>query len=443
MRLEQFRGDRVAVLGFGREGQSAWRLLKQRADLQALEVWCESGALPTEVSGRVAEFDQGLAAYDVVLRSPGVPVDHPALREYRRQGGRIVNPSSIFLSERPELPVIGVTGSKGKSTTASLLAHLLRAESDSVVLAGNIGLPLLDQLDTTASLVVAELSSYQLADLEGRLRLGIITRLFPEHLDWHGSVEAYYAVKLRLAELLDGQPLIINGRDPVLKLATSAVPGRIESNRAPFFNRREDELMLDQAPLLRSRDLRLVGRHNLDNAALALEAACLLGRPLMPLLDALRSFQALEHRLETVSTAGERRWINDSIATSPHATLAALESAEGHPVVLLVGGQDRPSDWAPVAQWCQRRPLRGLVVLPDNGDRVARALEAAGAVEAAKIRKAEDLDAAIAAAVQLSRAGDTILLSPGAPSFPRFRNFEARGLQFREAIQRYLDRSTA
>ncbi len=443
MRLDQLAGRRVCILGFGREGQSAWRVLQARQPRARVEVWVESGQLPAQVEGQVAPFDERLGAFDVLLRSPGIPVVHPMLEAARQSGVRVINPASIWFSERSDLPVIGVTGSKGKSTTASLLAALLSASGQRILLAGNIGVPLLDHLDTSVDRVVLELSSYQLADLEGQLDIGVMTRLFPEHLDWHGSVEAYYACKLRLVDLLAGRALIINASDPVLLQVAGDRPGCVAGNRPPRFYRCDEHLLLGDEVLLNASEIALIGRHNLDNAALALEAACLAGGALEPMLEALKRFRPLTHRLETVSSRHARRWINDSIATSPHATRAALESLSGERVVLIVGGQARPADWTPVLDWCQERPLAGLIGLPDTGDRVVRMLSEAGAVAASDIRLAEDLDQAVAAAMALSEPGAVVLLSPGAPSFPRYRNFEQRGQSYGEAIERYRERSTA
>lgn len=443
MRLDALCQKRIAVLGYGREGRSAVAaLLGYRADVD-VTVLVESGPLPDLVPGLVGPFAEQLLAFDVLIRSPGVPVHHPALRAFRARGGQIINPASIWFSERPELPVIGVTGSKGKSTTSALLAHLLRASGQQVLLAGNIGIPLLDHLDTSASIVVAELSSYQLADLQGRLHMGLMTRLFDEHLDWHGSQAHYFMSKLRLADLLAGNPLLINAADPVLRSATLAVPGRIEGNRAPGFHRSEDRIYIDQAPLVASRDLALVGRHNLDNAALAMEAAHLMGCDLADIVRALSEFRPLPHRLEFVCQAHGRRWVNDSIATSPFATLAALEAMYGGAVTLIAGGQHRPSDWQTVVEWASRHPLTGLVTLPDNGADIACRLIAGGAVEPGRVSQVENIEDAVEAAVRQSDPGGTVLLSPGAPSFPRFRDFEERGERFRAAVESYRERSTA
>ncbi len=443
MRLDQLGERKIGLLGYGREGRSVVSTLKAHHPSADLTVLVESGALPTKVPGVREPFGQHLLDYEVLIRSPGVPVDHPTLVEFRAQGKPVVNPASIWFSERPEVPVIGVTGSKGKSTTASLLAHLLGQAGKQVELAGNIGIPMLDLLDTKAEMVVLELSSYQLADLEGQLRLGLMTRLFEEHLDWHGGKVKYFASKLRIAELLDGRPLLINGDDALLSKATLAIPGRIEGNRTPGFHRHGDRIYLDQAPLISGRQLALVGRHNLDNAVLALEAAHLLGCGLDVMIEALRSFRPLAHRLELVAQVGGRRWVNDAISTSPYSTLAALQALGSSKITLIVGGQKRPCSWAPVIEWCRDHSLAGLVTLPDNGPEIAGELCDAGVIGATSVRQALNMAEAVDAAVALSRPGGTVLLSPGAPSFPHFSNFEQRGEAFRHSVFSYRDRSTA
>ncbi len=444
MQLAELCRRRIALLGFGREGRAIANLLSSHCERSDLTVWVESGAAPEQGPVIRSRFDERLGDFDLVLRSPGVPVDHPALVDYRSRGGQVVNPSSVWFAERPDVRVVGVTGSKGKSTTASLLAHLLRMAGEDVLLAGNIGNPLPAHIDTSATTAVVELSSYQLADIKGRLDLGIMTRLFDEHLDWHGDRLRYIDCKLRMVDLLNGRPLLINATDPLLREATVAVPGRIDGNRTPGFNRQGDRLYLDQMPLAGGGNLPLMGNHNLDNAALALEAAHLLGyNDVRQLLSSLHGFHALDHRLEPVETHCGRRWINDSIATSPHATLAALEALGGTPVVLIAGGLDRHADWQPVIDWCRRHELAELVVLPDNGPAIASAMVDAGVLAARSVHHAPDLEAAVRTASELAEPGATVLLSPGAPSFPHFRDFEQRGERFRAAVAAYSDRSTA
>ena len=444
MRLAEVGRCRVGLLGFGREGQAAAAVLQAAWPNIDLTVLAESGPPPAGFEARIGRFDDRLQDFDLLLRSPGVPVLHPALQRFRAAGGRVVNPASIWFAERPDVPVIGVTGSKGKSTTVSMLAHVLRAAGRRVLLAGNIGVPLLAHLETDAELVVLELSSYQLADLEGRLDLGLMTRLFPEHGDWHGGVTHYYASKLRMIELLHGAPLLINACDPVLLAETAAAPNRLLGNRAPLVHRQGDALYRGENKLLELEQLALIGRHNLDNAALALEAARLKGVPLERAVSALRDFQPLQNRLEQLEDRCGLRWINDSIATTPHATLAALQALSGQSVVLIAGGYVRPADWAPVLEHCRRHPLQGLVLLPDSGPSVAAAFVQAGVAPLQPPCLVAGLPEAVAEAARLAGGQGTILLSPGAASFPQFRDFEDRGRCFRTAVSDYYkDRSTA
>ncbi len=441
MRIEQLPGRRIAVLGYGREGAAATAILQARGLTPT--IWVESGQTPDDVPTRSGPFDQGLLDFDVLIRSPGIPVLHPALARFRASGRPVVNPTSIWLAERPEVPVLAVTGSKGKSTTASMLAHVLRSDGRRVLLAGNIGAPAIAHLDDDIDVAVLELSSYQLADLEGALSVGLMTRLFPEHGDWHGGVEHYYASKLRMVELLAGRPLLVNAADAVLVEATRAAPNRVMANRAPCCHRSGDGLIREGSVWLRCTDWSLLGRHNLDNAALVVEAALQMQLSEERVRTALASFRPLPHRLEVVAARGEQRWINDSIATTPHATLAALQALDEQPVVLIAGGYVRPADWSVVINHCRERPLAGLVLMPDSGPRIEQLFAECGQAAALCIRHAADLDEAVATAGALAADRACVLLSPGAASFPQFRNFEQRGEQFRRAVKGYSERSTA
>lgn len=443
MRLSELACRRIGLLGYGREGRAAVAALRSTYPDLDLTVLAESGSLPEDMPARLGRFDDGLKDFDILIRSPGIPVLHSALQAYQAAGGRIVNPASIWFAERPELPVVGVTGSKGKSTTASLLAHMLRASGRRVLLAGNIGVPLLDHLDTDADMLVFEVSSYQLADLEGRFTLGLITRLFPEHGDWHGGVGHYYASKLRMIDLLQGRPLLINARDEILRRHTARAPNRILVNCPPRIERHGEALVRGDTQLTRLERLHLIGRHNLDNAALALEASMRLEIGLGEAIEAMESFRPLAHRLELVAEHAGVRWVNDSIATTPHATLAALQALSAQPVVLIAGGYVRPADWSPVLEYCRLHPLRGLVLMPDSGAAIAEAFRQAVLLPPDVVKCVEHLDAAVMQAAALAAGEATVVLSPGAASFPQFRDFEDRGSRFRAAIEDYYrDRST-
>lgn len=449
MRLDELARSRVALIGFGREGQAMEAALCRHHPAARVHVFAERAPAhaPETWPLSIGPLDFDPAGFDCVLRSPGVPVDHPQLKRCRAMGLPVTTPSSIWFAERPDARTIAVTGSKGKSTTSALIAHLLSDCGVQVRLAGNIGLPLIGLLDDPADWFVIELSSYQLVDLVGRPGVGAITRLFPEHADWHGTTEAYYAAKLRLLELLGGHPLWINGTDPVLSDRVSGRTGVKLANTPPGLNAAPDGLYEgsrdDRERVFAASDWALPGRHNLDNLALAMAIVESIEpdreRHLRSrLLRSASTFKGLSHRLETVASTGPStgrlRFVNDSIATTPFATCAALESISG-PVVLIAGGLERGGDWGGVIARLREAPLRALVVLPDNGQRIATELIGAGVIADEQVVSASNLREAVARAVEMADPESTVLLSPGAPSFPRFRDFEDRGQQFRDAVR--------
>ena len=445
MNLDTLGSGRSLVLGFGREGRALERAVLARGGDPRIEVLCDRvpEVTPQHWPLAVGALETVAAVPDRVLRSPGVPCDHPVLRRWRDAGVEVTCISSLWFGERPDARVIAVTGSKGKSTTAALVAHMLSASGRTVELGGNIGVPMLDLVEARPDWFVVELSSYQLADLQGHAAIGAITRLFPEHQDWHRGVEAYYAAKLRLIDLLDGGPLWINGGDPVLARAVADRPGvqRINGRDGIMVEERgvvDRGIVAGGRLVLPAGDSPLPGRHNLDNIALALGVVGSVIDDPAAACASLASFRPLPHRLERVPAETPEAWINDSISTTPYATLAALQAVAA-PVVLIVGGLERGADWSVVAGHCRQNPLAGLVGLPDNGGSICRQLTAMDAVDPARAVTAANMPEAVARARDLCRGEGTVLLSPGAPSFPHFRDFEQRGRAFVEAVRK-LDR---
>ena len=437
MNLDTLRAGTSLVLGFGREGRALERAVTARGIDARVEVHCDRmpQVPPQRWPIAVGALETVTHAPDRVLRSPGVPCDHRVLNRWRDAGVEITCISSLWFGERPDARVIAVTGSKGKSTTAALIAHMLSAAGPSVELGGNIGVPMLDLVDARPDWFVIELSSYQLVDLRGHASLGAITRLFPEHQDWHCGVEGYYAAKLRLIDLLDGRPLWINGGDPVLARAVADRPAVQRINAAGGIRVLDHGIVSDDGLVLAAAESPLPGRHNLDNIALALGVVGSVIDDSAAACASLESFRALPHRLERVMAGTPEAWINDSISTTPYATLAALQAVAA-PVVLIVGGLERGADWSVVAGHCRHNPLAGVVGLPDNGPAICRRLSAMDAVAPARVITAADMPEAVARARDLCRGAGTVLLSPGAPSFPRFRDFEQRGRAFVEAVRK-------
>jgi UDP-N-acetylmuramoylalanine--D-glutamate ligase len=345
----------------------------------------------------------------------------------------VTTATSLWLAEAGGVGVIGVTGTKGKSTTAALVHHLARAAGRPAALAGNIGVPALDLLDRPpGELAVVELSSYQIADLAVGPEVVVVTNLFREHTAWHGGEEAYRADKLRILGLPGVRASVLNGRDPALRVAAGGAPAPVLYGTPEGWDARPDGLARRGRPMLAAAELPLRGEHNALNlcAALAALEAAGLAAPELP--GALAGFAPLPHRLEVVSDRGGVLWVDDSISTTPESTLAALESFADREVVLVAGGEDRGQDYAELGRALADR---GAVVigLPVTGGRLVEAALRAG-VPPGRTAAALDMEAAVALARRLAAPGGAVLLSPAAPSFHAYRDFEERGDHFRELV---------
>jgi UDP-N-acetylmuramoylalanine--D-glutamate ligase len=368
-----------------------------------------------------------LAGFDIVVKSPGISAYRPELLAAQAQGTVFTSGTALWFGERSDARVIGVTGTKGKSTTCAMLAHLARHLGVRTALAGNIGLPLLELLDAEAELWVVELSSFQTGET-GPLELGLITSLYEDHLDWHGSRERYVADKLKLADA--ARTLLVNATQPDLMARTKTHPRRIGFGTCEGWHvagnaiHRGDERVFDCA------DLTLPGAHNALNACAGLAAMQQVGLDAIAALPALAAFQPLPHRLQTLGQQGGRTWINDSISTTPQAALAALRSVQDQPVALLLGGHDRGLDWTAFATAIAARPPHVVVVQGGNRVRILEALRASP--PGCPVLEAVDLEAAMACAGEALPQAGVVLLSPGAPSFDQFHDYTERGRRFAE-----------
>ncbi|NBE84855.1 UDP-N-acetylmuramoyl-L-alanine--D-glutamate ligase [Micromonospora rubida] len=444
MRLSDLRGRTVAVWGTGREGRAAVTAIAAHgpAGLVAVDDSANFLALPWD--GPLAEAaplvtgDEGLArlaAADVVVRSPGVPNTHPWMVELRRRGVTVTQGSALWMADHARRTV-GVTGSKGKSTTSSLISHLLAAVDRPNVFGGNIGVPLLDLPE--ADLYVLELSSYQCTDLTDSPRVAAVTALFPEHLDAHGGEREYYRDKLNLLAY-GPETVVVNVADPRLVAELGDRPavraGSPDTTHVatgpdgtPWFH-------LADRPLFPRAVLPLVGRHNEGNLCVALAVLDALGVDVVARKDtlavAVAGFQGLAHRLTEIADPSGLTFVDDTLATSPYAAMHAIDAYEGRPLTVIVGGTDRGLDYTPLREHLTERELTVLGI-PDSGERIVGALAGLPKVRTEMV---EDLVAAVRRARELTPADGVVLLSPAAPSYGRFRNFEHRSEVFAEAVR--------
>jgi UDP-N-acetylmuramoylalanine--D-glutamate ligase len=446
VRLADLKGRSVAVWGTGREGRAAVTAIAAHQPSRLIAVDDSANFLSIPWEGELAALAPlaggdhafpALVTADVVVRSPGVPQTHPWMKELRERGVTITGGSALWMADHAAR-TIGVTGSKGKSTTSSLVSHLLTAVGRPNVFGGNIGVPLLDL--PTAALYVLELSSYQCADLLDSPRVAVVTSLFPEHLDAHGGEKEYYRDKLNL--LRHGpEMIVVNSADLRLR---DEIRGTCDLNGFPPIPagaddsrfRVEDEwVMCSDEPLFHREALHLKGAHNGRNLCVALAVLDGLGVDVPGMKDelqaAVESFEGLPHRLAEIEDKSGLTFVDDTLSTSPYATMHAIDAYPNRPLTVLVGGTDRGLDYAPLREFLTDRELT-VIGIPDSGPRI---IEAVSGLPGVRTEIAEDLPSAVRLSREITPEGGVVLLSPGAPSYGRYRNFEHRSEAFTEAIR--------
>ena len=463
MRISQLEGKRVALWGWGREGRAACAALlcaarewgigngeSERRFPAWLTVFC-SVAEAAEVSAlgdarlhvETEASAEKLAAFDVVIKSPGISPYTPEALEAAARGTQFIGGTSLWFGEHADADgrlnnVVCVTGTKGKSTTTSLLAHLLRAAGQRTALAGNIGLPLLEVLNPQPApdYWAVELSSYQTGEVArsgARPDVAIVLNIFPEHLDWHGSEQRYIDDKLSL--VTQGHP-----RVAVLNVADEHLRGlQLPHSKVVWFNQRDGWHMVGEVvhrgaqAVFDTANTPLPGRHNRGNLCAVLAALEAMGLDAVALAPAVQSFRPLPNRLQLLGERDGLRWVNDSISTTPHATLAALDCFAGHRIALLVGGHDRGLDWHDFAEHMRAGAPLEIVTMGSNGPRIHALLQPLADEGRFGLHAAADLPQAVQLArTALGAQGGVVLLSPGAPSFGAYRDYVARGRHFAE-----------
>jgi UDP-N-acetylmuramoylalanine--D-glutamate ligase len=433
-----FSSAKTAILGLGREGRAAWRFLRARYPEMELTL-IDEGSVDASVGGLLSDRDHlvhrplssaDLERYGILVRSPGISPYRECLRRAAEAGVIITTPSNLWFAGHSDQKTVCVTGTKGKSTTSALLAHVLRQCGFSVRLAGNIGRPLLDCDDHDVDWWVIELSSYQLADLRATPSLAVMLNLSPEHLDWHGDAETYRRDKLRLAALAGENPVVCNAADPELRSALTDRRNVIWFNTNGSIRVEGRQLFEGDRAIPVTVPEGLPGSHNLSNLAAVLTVAGVIGVDVVRAAAEVASFRPLPHRLQVLGSRDGVLWVNDSISSTPVATVAALETFAGRPVTLIVGGLDRGLEWTPYLPAFAHRTPFAVIAMPDSGQRIVAELGAGEIRPVGGFHEAADLAAAVELARRVSPRGAVVLLSPGAPSFPRFRDYRDRGRQF-------------
>jgi UDP-N-acetylmuramoylalanine--D-glutamate ligase len=415
LRWADLGGARVGLWGLGEEGHaSRGRLAAMGVDpVVAEDQPRDPASLKIDEGGLDA-----LHGCEVVIKSPGVSRYRPEVVDLEAAGVAVVGGLGLWLEDVDRDRVICVTGTKGKSTTVSIAGHLLRRLGKECFVGGNIGAPpFAPDAPTGVDVWVIEVSSFQVTDLWSAPPVVAVTSLNPDHLDWHGSVEQYYADKLSLCTKPGAATVLANGADPTLV----AQRGQLKQ---PTWVMPDPDVDWD-------RGLGLRGAHNHANALLA--AACIRALGIDDdLSEAAEGFEPLPSRLRTIGVVDGVEFVDDSLSTNVLPTLAALDVFADRRVALLVGGYDRHIDYAPLAAHISQRTEPLLVLaLPDSGARIEAAITESATVEVAAC---EDINQAVQRGFAWAQADGVVLLSPAAPSFGQFTNYQARADAFAKAM---------
>ena len=450
-----WKGKRVTILGGARQGQALARWLARHGALVSVNdqrtseqmAAARSALADTPVTWVLGSHPiEILDTTDILCLSGGVPLDIPIVAEAARRGIPVSNDTQVFMETVP-CPTVGITGSAGKTTTTTLVGQMAKiALGEKVYVGGNIGDPLLNHVDKMRpdDLAILEISSFQLEQMTLSPKVAAILNITPNHLDRHGTMEAYTAAKQRILDFQATSDVAVLGReDPGAWRLRGKVNGRLISfgfGRLP--GKQDGSFIADgvlylqehgvETPLLRRDQIQLRGDHNVMNALAAFAIGCATGLPLDAMLETAKNFHGVAHRLEFVRQLNGTKWYNDSIATAPERTMAAIRSFT-EPIVLLLGGRDKNLPWEEMAALVHKRVER-VVLFGEAADLIAVALEKAHGPHQKPVEQCKGLEEAVQAAARVTKPGEVVLLSPGGTSFDQFRDFEERGEAFRKWV---------
>jgi UDP-N-acetylmuramoylalanine--D-glutamate ligase len=415
--LKNLRNKKIAIWGYGVEGKATAEYLVEN-NLE-FTVLCQ----PAEVDSRYdcmtdSINTQILNIFDVVIKSPGISAYDSRVKDTTAE---VTSSTALWFANEKNTQVIAVSGTKGKSTTVSLLAHILDYCGKSVHLVGNIGQPLIS-VNSDVDYIVLEASSFQIYDGNIQADIALITNLSAEHVDWHEGKDNYFRDKLKLLSLANSK--IINAKSSLLTDSVNNA-GMNYFNIEGGYYVEATQLKYKNKVVLNSSQISLIGQHNLENIGAALTVCQQLNLEISQCVSAVISFKPLAHRLQNLGRIGQHYAINDSIATTSIATIAALQTMHRAKTTLLVGGYDRGHDWSDFVKSLCDCPPNLLIISGQNAAAIDQLLKTMKTTFDYLV--CDNLKQAILLAQNKSNVGDTILLSPGAPSFDQFDSYIARG----------------
>ncbi|MBP9763036.1 UDP-N-acetylmuramoyl-L-alanine--D-glutamate ligase [Patescibacteria group bacterium] len=469
MTKDQLKGKKIGILGLGMEGQACtFFLTKAEANITVFEQKPESEIDPDliqelKVQGITCVFGQDAFSHledydlDVLVRSPGIRRALPQILALEKRGVLITSQIQLFFDFSPA-KIIGVTGTKGKGTTSTLIYEMLKAEGMDAYLGGNIGKPTLTFLDqlTPQSLVVLELSSFQLEDLHSSPHIAVMLMVTSEHLgadlvgtaNYHDSLEAYVAAKRKILAFQTAEDMAVLNRDyPATAESKNFTRGNVYFVSRVGIGDEDGCFVQDKAVwrrikgalerIINTEEIALPGEHNRENVCAAVMAASLAGVSVSSIQQVIKTFRGLEHRLEFVAEVNGVAYYDDSFSTTPETAIAAIQSFQA-PKVLILGGSTKASDFSALAQTIVgSKNIRAIIGIGAEWQRIKEELEKLGH-KIPLIEGLQDMPSIVRAATEVAQSGDVVLLSPACASFGLFPNYKVRGDLFKEEVRKLL-----
>ncbi len=447
-----FKNKKIAIVGLGVEGlSSALYLVGKGAEVTVFDKK-EKGIIENDILEKAQKLQVNfvlgefyldrIKGFDLIVRSPGVKLS--LLKKYVPEE-RITSQIKLFFDLCP-CEIIGVTGTKGKGTTASLIYEMLKKQGIDAYLGGNIGAPPFDFLDklTTQSKVVLELSSFQLLDLKKSPHIAVVLMVTSEHLDYHSSIKEYIDVKRNILKHQNEKDFAILNRDyPAVNESDIHTKGKVftTSRERESFNEgcfvRDGKVWVrvngKEMDVIDVSDILLQGKHNWENVCAAVAAAYLAGISIANIASVLKTFRGLEHRLELIATVKGARYYDDSFSTTPETAIAAIEAFK-EPEILILGGSSKNSDFSELGQTIAKAEnVKAIIGIGLEWQRIKKEIKNPKS-KIFFVEGAKDMKTIVAAASKIATAGDVVLLTPACASFDMFKNYKDRGNQFKEQV---------
>ncbi|OGY24298.1 MAG: UDP-N-acetylmuramoylalanine--D-glutamate ligase [Candidatus Woykebacteria bacterium RBG_13_40_15] len=453
MLIMDFKGKKIAVIGAGVEGLSSLEFFSKKEALLFILDQKNENEIKRDKLDRIKglgakiitgkNYLSSLSDFDIIVRSPGVRRDLPEIVRAEKRGAVVTSQTKLFFDLCPA-KIIGVTGTKGKGTTSSLIYEILKQAGREVFLGGNIGKPPLDLIDelTKESIVVLELSSFQLIDLDKSPYIAVILMITSEHLDWHKSPDEYFKAKETIVKFQNENDSVVMNAD----FEQSKKIGDTSLAKKYYFSTKskigqgafvdEDQIVSTIGSLqevVKISDIKIPGEHNLQNVAAATLVAEILKIPVDAIRSAVRLYKGLPHRLELIAEKNGVPFYNDSASTNPETTIAAILAFK-NPKILILGGSSKNSNFDNLGKAASNENVKAVILVGQEAIRIKQSLERAN-FKGQIVENVEEMQGVVGKAVSLANMGDVVILSPACASFDQYKNYIERGEKFKQAVR--------